>query len=263
MKNASGEADEGPETEIGTETVGVTADLTIEDLAAQTGLPFTTIRMYQHKGLLPPPERRGRVGYYGAPHRARLELIGHLQERGYSLAAIKDLVDTWQEGRSLTQILGLEAEAAQALALPAELRLRPEELAARFDGVVLPAEAMQRAYQLGLVSFDGDVVVVPDPTFLEVGSALARLGVPLDDILDEYEHLEDVAADLAGRFTSVFERNLWGPFVERGMPPEELPGLTGALATLGPLAEQIVVTAVRRAITAQAKQFLADRAKDL
>ena len=257
MSDASGDPKAGTETDLAPE------DMTIEELARQTGLAFTTIRMYQHKGLLPPPERRGRVGYYGWAHLARLELIAQLQERGYSLAAIRDLVDTWQEGRSLAQVLGLEASAAKAVAQPAELRLRPEELVARFDGVELPPEAMQRAYHLGLVAFDGDTVIVPDPMFLEVGSALARLGVSLDDILDEYEHLEGVAADLAGRFTGVFERNLWQPFVARGMPADELEGLTEALSTLGPLAEQIVLAAVRRALTAQAQQFLADQAKAL
>jgi DNA-binding transcriptional MerR regulator len=237
--------------------------LTIEQLAAASGLPFTTIRMYQHRGLLMPPERRGRVGYYGPAHRARLELIASLQERGYSLAAIKDLVDTWQEGRSLTQVLGLEASAASALAGAAELRLRPEELAARFDGIDLDAAAMQRAYELGLVAFEDDAIVVRDPVFLDVGSALASMGVPVSEILDEYEHLRAVSVDLAERFTAVFERDLWAPFVAAGMPADKLGSLTDALAELGPLAEQIVLASLRRAIAEQAEQFLADRAKEL
>jgi len=39
--------------------------LTIEELASQAGTATTTVRMYQSRGLLPPPERRGRIGYYG------------------------------------------------------------------------------------------------------------------------------------------------------------------------------------------------------
>jgi DNA-binding transcriptional MerR regulator len=253
-----------PEAATGTESGSATGEaMTIEQLAAAADLPFTTIRMYQHKGLLPPPERRGRVGYYGPAHRARLELIASLQERGYSLAAIKDLVDTWQEGRSLTQVLGLEASAASALAGPAELRLRPDELAARFVGIDLDAAAMQRAYALDLVAFEGDTVVVRDPVFLDVGTALARMGVPVSEILDEYEHLHGVSADLAARFTALFERDLWAPFVAAGMPADELGPLTGALAELGPMAEQIVLASLRRAIAQQAEQFLADRAKEI
>jgi DNA-binding transcriptional MerR regulator len=237
--------------------------MTIEQLAGASDLPFTTIRMYQHRGLLPPPERRGRVGYYGPAHRARLDLIASLQERGYSLAAIKDLVDTWQEGRSLTQVLGLEATAAGALARPVELRLQPEELAERFRGIDLDAAAMQRAYELDLIAFDDDAIVIRDPVFLDVGTTLARMGVPVAEILDEYEHLRSVSTELAARFTALFERDLWEPFVAAGMPAEEFGALTDALGQLGPMAEQIVLATLRRAVAEQAQRFLADRAKEL
>jgi DNA-binding transcriptional MerR regulator len=89
-------------------------DLTIEQLVAEVGLPYTTIRMYQNRGLLPPPERRGRVGYYGPDHLARLRLIAQLQDRGYSLAAIKDLVDTWRRP-IVARWLGIERSAAGVL----------------------------------------------------------------------------------------------------------------------------------------------------
>jgi DNA-binding transcriptional MerR regulator len=39
--------------------------------------------------LLPAPRRDGRIGRYDSAHRARLGIIGRLQERGYSLAAIR------------------------------------------------------------------------------------------------------------------------------------------------------------------------------
>jgi DNA-binding transcriptional MerR regulator len=237
--------------------------MTIEELAAASGLPFTTIRMYQHKGLLLPPERRGRVGYYGPGHVARLELIAQLQQRGYSLAAIKDLVDTWQEGRSLAQVLGLEATAAGVVAPPTELRLTPQALAARFADVELDAASMARAQELGLLSFDDGEIVVSDPAFLEVGARLAALGVPIAEILDQYEHLHEVADELAVRFTALFERNLWSPVAERGLPSDELPSLAEALGELGPMAEQIVVASLRRALVERAQEFLATRAGDV
>jgi len=238
------------------------ATMTIEDLAGASGLPFTTIRMYQHKGLLPSPERRGRVGYYSPSHVARLELIAQLQERGYSLAAIKDLVDTWQEGRSLSEVLGLEALAADALAPAEELRISPAALAERFAGVELTGPAMARALGLGLISFEGDTIVVRDPVFLDVGASLATMGIAVDEILDEYEHLQQVSVELAGRFTDLFERNLWAPVAAKGLPTDDLPRLADALARLGPLAEQIVVATLRRAVSERAQQFLADRAAE-
>jgi len=63
-------------------------EFTIDELAARTGTTVRTIRFYSENGLLPPPERRGRLAYYGAPHRIRLELVQQLQQHGYVLAAI-------------------------------------------------------------------------------------------------------------------------------------------------------------------------------
>src|SRR5258708_34769254 len=71
-------------------------------------MPVRTIREYQTMGLLPPPERRGRVGTYDEEHLNRLRLIGRLQKRGYSLAGIRDLLDAWASGRTLPAVLGVE-----------------------------------------------------------------------------------------------------------------------------------------------------------
>ena len=122
---------------------------------------------------------------------------------------------------------------------------------------------MERAQELGLLSFDDGQVVVGDPAFLDVGARLAALGVPIAEILDEYEHLQQVSDDLAVRFTNLFERNLWSPVADRGLPADELPTLADALAELGPMAEQIVVASMRRALVEQAQEFLATRAADL
>ncbi len=238
-------------------------EMTIEQLAAAADLPFTTIRMYQHRGLLPPPERRGRVGYYNADHLARLRLIAQLQDRGYSLAAIKDLVDTWQSGRSLDDVLRVERQAASVLGSTEELRLRPEELAARFAGIELDPAVLMKAQELGLITIDGGEIVVRSLVFLDVGTELVSMGVPPDEVLDEYAHLREAAGELAERFSGVFERNLWQPFVEAGMPPDEMARLTAALERLGPLAEAIVTATLRQALAAVAARFLDEQAKAL
>ena len=83
--------------------------LTIDELAHHSGLPASTIRLYQTKGVLPPPTKQGRVGYYGEGHVARLKLIAQLQNEGFSLASISRLVDAWENGRGLD--LGALAQA--------------------------------------------------------------------------------------------------------------------------------------------------------
>ena len=73
--------------------IGVPADMTIEQLAAETGMTVRNIRAHQARGLLAPPVVRQRVGYYGAEHVAQLRLIQDLQEDGFNLAGIKRLLD--------------------------------------------------------------------------------------------------------------------------------------------------------------------------
>src|SRR5919206_4628639 len=69
------------------------ADLTIDELARRTGMTVRNLRAHQSRGLLPPPEVRGRTGYYGAEHLARLELIRELQADGFNLEAIRRLIE--------------------------------------------------------------------------------------------------------------------------------------------------------------------------
>ncbi|UDY23506.1 MerR family transcriptional regulator [Nocardioides sp. Kera G14] len=61
---------------------------TVEELSTVTGHTVRNIRYYTTLGLLPAPEKQGRIAVYGADHRARLELITSLQEHGFTLEAI-------------------------------------------------------------------------------------------------------------------------------------------------------------------------------
>ena len=72
--------------------------LRIDDLARESGLTVDTIRFYQREGLLPPAERVGRSKFYGPAHRERLDQIRDLQQRRFSLAAIKALLDSDRPG---------------------------------------------------------------------------------------------------------------------------------------------------------------------
>ena len=81
-------------------------ELTIDELAASSGVASRTIRQYQTAGVLAPPLRRGRVGMYAQSHADRLATIQRLQERGYSLAGMRDLFEAAEHGRALHHVLG-------------------------------------------------------------------------------------------------------------------------------------------------------------
>ena len=67
--------------------------LTIEQLAAETGQSVRNIRAHQARGLLPAPEVRQRIGYYGPGHVSRLRLIQELQGDGFNLKGIERLIE--------------------------------------------------------------------------------------------------------------------------------------------------------------------------
>ena len=61
-------------------------NLTIGAFAKAAGVNVETIRFYQLKGLLPPPERQyGRICRYGQSDVARLKFVKSAQRLGFSL----------------------------------------------------------------------------------------------------------------------------------------------------------------------------------
>lgn len=84
----------------------------IDELAALVGVPTRTVREYRTLGLIDAPLKVGRVGRYDDSHRQRMLLIVRLQDRGYSLAAIRDLCVASASGRSLDDVLGGSASVA-------------------------------------------------------------------------------------------------------------------------------------------------------
>jgi DNA-binding transcriptional MerR regulator len=87
-------------------------DLTIDELALQAGTTSRRIRSLQTLGLVPHPDLRGRTGVYGPVHRDRLTAVLRLQDRGFSLESIGDLLGAFDRGDSLSDVLGLTAEGA-------------------------------------------------------------------------------------------------------------------------------------------------------
>lgn len=235
-------------------------NLTIEELASDAGTATSTVRMYQSRGLLPPPERRGRVGYYGAGHLARLRLIAQLQTEGFSLASIKQLTDAWESGRSLDDVLGLEEQIASAWHPERAVRLQPERYAELFGDQVVSPENFQRAVEMDLVAIEDGEILVRSPKLLEIGAELARSGVPVDEALDELEVLQDLATSIADRFTRVFERHMWVNFVKAGLPADEVRTLSASLERLGSLAEAVVDVTLRQALRRKATEFFVEQA---
>lgn len=229
----------------------------LDELAQRAGVASTTVRLYQSRGLLAPPRLVGRTGWYDDSHLSRLRLIARLQGEGYSLAGIANLLEQWEQGRTLDAVVGLEGELDSLLGDVHAAVLDPSELIGRFPEGAMTAEVMQRAVSLGLVqpAQDGRVRVA-DRRFLDTGSALAHLGIPTNVILDEWEALATHTDDIAARFIALFETHLAPADWQARLDSDEARELARALARLQAIARQVLAAALDASIARLGRQRL-------
>ncbi|MFI7709328.1 MerR family transcriptional regulator [Nonomuraea sp. NPDC049480] len=156
-------------------------ELAIDELARRTGIPVRTIREYQSMGVLPPPERRGRIGIYRQFHLSRLELIARLQRRGYSLAGIRDLLASWQDGADLGEVLGLAPDELVHIDEPG-MPATADQLARLLPSLV--PERLGDLMATGVVEHCGpDRYCVPSPSLLQLTMDLQNAGFPPEQLL--------------------------------------------------------------------------------
>ena len=212
----------------------VPADLTIDELARRAGMTVRNVRAHQSRGLLPPPEVRGRTGFYGAEHVARLELIRTLQDDGFNLESIRRLLE--RTGGSSEELLRFTRAAREPFAAEPPEVIGVEELARRFGAAGRP-DLLERAVTLGLLRPLGDGRFEDtSPRLGRAGEELTALGVGPDDALDVLERLREHADAVSAVFVDVFLTHVWRPFDAAGRPPERWPEVREALERLRPLA---------------------------
>jgi DNA-binding transcriptional MerR regulator len=230
------------------------AEMTIDELSRHTGITARNIRAYQTRGLLHPPRMVGRVGSYDESHVSRLNYVTRLQQRGFSLAAIRDLLTGLEAGRSLADVIGFEEALTAPWSDEAPERFTAADLDALFGG--LDDSTLQRAVEVGLLVPEGDAFEAPVPRLLRVGAELLAAGIPLDAALDEYVQLAQDMERIARRLVSLFERHVWEPFVAAGLPAERLPEVTEALKRVRPTA----FAAVQAVLAQEMEQAVSDSA---
>jgi len=171
--------------------------LALTEVAERLGLSVRTIRFYQSRGLVPPPIRRGRSGYYDARHVAILELVQELQKYGLTLGAIEKYVATIPEDASPDEIA-----LARTMAAPWQADVPVEMTKAELDarsGRRLGDDDLVMLHALGLVRHRGSAYLVSEAQ-LSSGLRLLDLGFPREVALASaavyQEHGEQMAKEL-------------------------------------------------------------------
>lgn len=224
------------------------AELTIEQLAYETGMSVRNIRNHQSRGLLPHPEVRARIGYYGQDHVDRLRLIQEMQAEGFKLSAIERLIG--EHGVDADRFVGLR----QAITAPFESEapevLTREELTERFE--TDDDKLLAKAQKLGLLIPLGDErFEAPSPALLRAAEDVTKRGIPLAAALAVIEKLTRNAQSSARAFVRLFVEELWKPFDEAGRPDERWPAMTEAVEQLRPLASEALNATFRLTLTAE------------
>jgi DNA-binding transcriptional MerR regulator len=235
------------------------AEYRIDELARLAGATVRNIRVYQDRGLLPPPRRAGRVGIYTDAHLARLRLIGQLLKRGYTFANISELLSVWERGGDIAEILDLES----AVGLPWSDEIPAYVTAARltelFGGEATPA-TITRAVDLGLLEPDGARYRAPSPRLLNAGAELVAAGMPLPAVLDLAErlrtHVDAAARDLAGTVT----RHVLATRLQDGrLQGQDIADVAAITRRLRPLAQTAVDVLLAQAMSRHVPEALGDQ----
>lgn len=218
--------------------LGRSRELTIDELAHETGVSSRNIRYYQTRGLLPPPRVKGRSGVYGQQHIDRLALLDELKSEGLNLQAISFLlggsgnVDT-EELRGLKRAIldswgSSDPVEMQLEDLTDQLELSDEEA----------AEYFQRAVELELIELtdDEEVVRILLPDILTAGRELMRMGVSFDRALDVLATIREHAGAVAEAYVEMFDEAVLAPWDARGRPDDEWRDIRESVERLRPIA---------------------------
>ena len=221
---------------------------TIDQLAQVTGMTVRNIRAHQSRGLLPPPEVRGRTGFYGPEHVARIQLIVDMQADGFNLGAIARLLESIPPGTASRQLTFTHALREPWEDEQSEI-MDATELAQR-SGAPEDPSLIRRSLELGLIVPLGDGrYEVLSPALMRAGEALVSLGIPIEAGLEVQERLNRHAEGMARAFVHMFVEEVWRPFEAAGKPEADWPRVQEALDRLRPLAMEAVNATFRRSMS--------------
>ncbi len=210
--------------------------MTVEEIARRAGTTSRNVRSYQTKGLLSHPRKTGRVGFYNRFHLTRLKMISSMQERGYSLAAIGDLLEAWDQRKTVGEMLGLERVLAGRYHDERRREMTRQELEQRFVALRDEPELWDRAVELELIlPAADDRFLVPSPRLLDVAKTMLEVGVPPQVALDELANLRTQLGAIAGSLVGLFKDHVWRPWIDAGRPIRQLPALVRKIRKLRPL----------------------------
>lgn len=236
------------------------ATMTIEELSERVGVTVRNIRAYQAQGLVPAPERSGRVALYGPDHLARIELVRDLRAQGFGLPAIERLV-RWGEGIAPTELRAFADTLMHGLIEESPIVVEPADVVEVWGDQVTP-DLVARSQATGFLRIEDDGrIVVLSPTLRAHGMELKALGLTFAESIEVLETLHRHLMEIAEMFVRIFVERVAAPTLgtaDEGARAVALADLTAALDRMRPLATSAVNAAFRLALQARSEQALGE-----
>ncbi len=224
----------------------LTEELTIDELGRRTETTVRNIRAYQTRGLLPPPTIRGRTGYYGPEHVARLGMIQAMQAEGFRLDAIQRLLE--RPGGAAEHMFSFGRALLSSFGQTLPELTTSEELGDRFGGPVDP-KLIRKAGKLGLIRpLDEGRWEILNPPLLAAGEAIVQLGIPLSHALGVAETVERHTRAIAQAYTRLFLTDVIGGSNIAERSAEDWDRVAQALDRLRPLAMEAIRASFEQAM---------------
>jgi DNA-binding transcriptional MerR regulator len=232
--------------------------LTIEQLAAQSGMSVRNIRAHQARGLLAPPEVRMRVGYYGPEHVAQLRLIRELQEDGFNLGGIKRLLE--EADGTAERLLRFKQALSDSASPERSETLTIQELGRRFRVSADEApDVLAKAEELGVLLPVADGrYEVPSPSLLAVAEEAVQRGISIRSALAVLEEIERHCDSVSRSLVKVFLSEVWKPFAQADMPDDRWPEVERAIERLRPIASEALMAIFQRQLSSTIEGAFSD-----
>lgn len=218
--------------------------MTLEEICERVEMSVRNVRFYTTRGLVPPPLKRGRQGFYTDVHLARLELVRELQAHGFTLAAIEKYVDRVPQDATPEAIALHRTLLAPWTAEQTEVMTRAE-LEAHAGRAVGAAEidvlvALDAIAEREDGSFDVTVA------HLDHSLALTQFGYPLKAAEAAREIFDTHVTAIAESLNALFHELVWPAFRASGAEPEDL---QRAVEAIKPITTAALVSHYESAVT--------------
>ena len=230
--------------------------MTLDELCTRVGMSVRNIRFYTTRGLVPPPIRRGRSGYYSPEHVVRLELVQELQAHGFTLSAIERYVARIPEDATAadiavhrTLLAPWMADATQELTR-AQLDLRA--------GRTLGDEDLEQLELMEVITPQRNHRYAVVLSHLSVGLGLIELGYPTEAVLAAKKVYAEHGRAIAEELNQVFRTMVLPVYKERGLGVDQLQEL---VERVKPLTITALVASYELAVDEMKREKIARRAR--